>query len=265
MINNVRQWASNQTTPPGQTGPSGDSSELAKKLSNPVASLISVPFQNNDDFGMGPFEHGYRHTINIQPVIPFHLNDKWNLISRTILPVIHQNDVVAEDTSQTGLGDITQSFFLSPTKTEPFIWAIGPAFLIPTATDHLLGTQKFGIGPTALILKQTGGWTYGALFNHIWSVVGADNRADVNNTFLQPFLAYNTKTAWTFSLNTESSNDWTAEEWSVPIHFTVAKLLRFGTHPVSFTGGVRCWANSPPGGPQHCGIRTAVTLLFPER
>jgi hypothetical protein len=246
----------------GQAPAASDAAELAKKLSNPVAAMISVPFQSNFDFGLGPNEDGFRYTLNFQPVIPISLNEKWNMITRTIVPTIHQNDVI-DTTSQTGLGDITEEIFFSPKKTEPFIWGIGPALLIPTATDHLLGTQKFGLGPTLVVLKQTGGWTYGALVNQVWSVAGAHNRADVNSTFIQPFLSYGTKTAWTYGINTESSYDWTGEAWSVPIHVTVSKLVRFGKQPVQFGAALRCWATSPAGGPSGCGFRVIVTPLFP--
>lgn len=246
-----------QTQPTGQ-----DSHELAKKLSNPVASLISVPFQQNFDFGMGAGS-GWRSTLNIQPVIPISLSPKWNLISRTILPIIHQHNVVP-NSSQTGLGDITQSFFFSPTDSKRVIWGAGPVLLIPTATDDALGTEKFGIGPTALVLKQQGGWTYGALVNHIWSVAGSDTRSDVNSTFLQPFLAFNTKDAWTFTVNTESSYDWEGNHWNVPIHFQITKLIKIGQRPVSIGGGIRCWAASSPGGPENCGLRMIFTPLFPK-
>jgi len=264
--------ASAQSSTPQSTGPApapaadagGDSAELAKKLANPIASLISVPFQNNFDFGMGPKNDGFRYTMNFQPVIPIALNKNWNMISRTILPTIHQSDVVGT-TSQTGLGDIVQSFFFSPNKTEPFVWGLGPVLLIPTATDRFLGSGKFGIGPTLVVLKQHKGWTVGMLMNHIWSVAGSGSRPDVNSTFLQPFVSYVTKTAWTFSLNTESTYDWTAEKWSVPIHFQVIKLVRFGRQPVNIGGGPRCWATSPSGGPSGCGLRFVVTPLFPKK
>lgn len=249
-------------TPPPAA--SEEAAALAKRLSNPVASLISVPFQNNFDFNMGPNDGGWRYTMNFQPVIPITLNDNWNLISRTIVPIMHQNDVVGTS-DQTGVGDIVQSFFFSPSKTEPFIWGFGPVLLIPTATNDFLGTEKFGIGPTFVILKQQSGWTYGALLNHIWSVAGKDSRADVNSTFLQPFLSYTTRTAWTFTLNTESTYDWMGEQWAVPIHFQVAKLVRFGKQPVSFGVALRCWATSPAGGPEGCGPRVIVTPLFPKK
>jgi hypothetical protein len=251
--------------PGAQAAPqqSSDAEQLAIKLSNPVASLISVPFQNNFDFGLGPDEDGFRYTMNFQPVIPISLNKDWNLISRTVLPVIHQSDVVG-GSSQTGLGDIAQSFFLSPNKTKPFIWGAGPVLLIPSATNDFLGAKKFGIGPTVVVLKQSGPWTVGGLWNHIWSVAGADDRADVNSTFVQPFLTYTTKTAWTFTLNTESSYDWEGKQWGVPIHVGITKLIKFGRQPVSVGGFLRCWATSPGGGPQGCGFRFSVTPLFPK-
>jgi len=249
----------------GQDSPpsADDAAELAKKLNNPVASMISVPFQSNFDFGLGPKQDGFRYTMNIQPVIPIALSPAWNLISRTIVPIIHQNDVVGT-TEQTGIGDIVQSFFFSPNKTKPFIWGAGPAFLIPTASNDFLGSGKFGIGPTLVALKQQGQWTYGFLWNHIWSVAGPSDRANVSSTFIQPFISYTTKTAWTFSINSESSYDWNAGHWSVPIHPGISKLVRFGKQPVSFAAALRCWATSPSGGPQGCGFRLAVTLLFPK-
>jgi hypothetical protein len=241
-----------------------DAQELAKKLSNPVASLISLPLQSNFDFGMGTGS-GWRYTLNVQPVIPIALGPKWNMISRTIIPIIHQGNVTGPNTSQSGLGDIVQSFFFSPNKTEPIIWAVGPVVLIPTATDDRLGAQKWGLGPTALALKQKKGWTYGVLANHIWSVAGKSNRGDVSATFIQPFLSYSNKQAWTYSINTESTYDWISNSWSIPINPFISKLVRFGKQPVSFGGGLKCWVTTPTGGPEGCGLRIVVTALFPKK
>ena len=243
---------------------SSGSAELAQQLSNPVASLISVPFQFNYDTGYGPAD-GDKAFVNVQPVIPFSLNEDWNLISRTILPIIWQNDIAGMSGEQFGLGDAVQSLFFSPKAPGAggIIWGAGPVFLFPTGTDPLLGTEKWGAGPTAVVLKQSGGWTYGALANHIWSFAGDSSRADVNSTFLQPFLAYTTPDAWTFSLNTESTYNWTAETWSVPINAQVSKLVTFGKQPVSLGAGVRYWAESPAGGPEGVGGRATVTFLFP--
>lgn len=239
--------------------------ELSKKLSNPVASLISFPIQTNFDFGMGSGGSGWRMTMNVQPVIPIALNPKWNLISRTIVPIIHQGNVVAPGTGQSGLADIVQSFFISPNKSEPFIWGLGPVVLVPTATNEFLGNHQLGLGPTLVVLKQQGPWTYGALMNHIWKVAGGSGRPPVNATFLQPFLSYSTKDGWSYTLNTESTYDWTGNAWSVPVHFNVAKIVRFGKQPVSFGGAIRCWVTSPTGGPESCGLRIVVTGIFPKK
>jgi hypothetical protein len=240
--------------------------DLAKKLSNPVASLISVPFQFNYDGGYGP-DDGYKAYVNVQPVIPITLNDDWNLISRTILPIAYQHDIAGPTGDQFGLGDITQSLFFSPAKpTEGgIIWGAGPVILLPTATDDLLGSGKWGAGPTGVVLTQRGPWTIGALANHIWSFAGEDDRSDVNSTFLQPFVSYTTRDAWTFTLNTESTYNWEADEWSVPINFQVAKLLVIDKQPVSLFAGLRYWAASPDSGPDGIGARAGITLLFPKK
>jgi hypothetical protein len=148
--------------------------------------------------------------LNLQPVIPVSLNTNWTLINRVIVPFIHQDDVIAEGSSETGLGDTTASFFFSPAKPGigGLIRGVGPAFLFPTATDDLLGTEKWGAGPTGVFLWQKHGWTYGALVNHIWSFAGENDRPALSQTFLQPFLSYATKTKTTLSLNSESTYDW---------------------------------------------------------
>jgi len=186
-----------------------NAAELAKKLQNPVADLISVPLQNNWDFGIGPAD-AMRYTVNIQPVIPVSLTTEWNLIIRTIMPVIYAESPVPGGDNKGGLGDITQSFFFSPKAPTSggWIWGVGPVFLYPSATDSALGAEKFGLGPTAVALKQEHGWTYGMLFNHIWSVAGNGSRDNVSATFMQPFLTYTTKTFTTFGINTETTYDW---------------------------------------------------------
>ena len=239
--------------------------DLAKKLSNPIASLISVPFQLNYDHGYGPLD-GDKTTLNIQPVIPISLNADWNLISRTILPVTYQHDIAGPSGSQFGLGDVVQSFFLSPAKPTDggLIWGAGPVFLFPTATDDLLGGEKWGAGPTIVALKQDGPWTYGMLANHIWSFAGDEDRNDISNTFLQPFLSYTTPDAWTFALNTESTYDWKGNDWSVPINLTVSKLVKVNEQPISLTAGLRYWAAAPDNGPEGLGVRLGLTFLFPK-
>jgi len=241
-----------------------DADELAKQLSNPVASLISVPLQfNYDDLDSG----GSRTWLNVQPVVPISIGENWNMISRTILPITYQDDIFPGAGSQFGTGDITQSLFFSPKQPTAGGWIIGvgPALLVPTASDDLLGTGKWGIGPTAVVLKQTSaGWTYGALVNHLWSFAGDSDRSDVSSTFLQPFLTKGLGQGRTFSLNFESSYNWKAEQWSVPLNVGYSKVSRIGSQMVSYQGGVRYYFESPDGGPDW-GLRFSFTLLFPEK
>jgi hypothetical protein len=247
------------------SGAAGDeTAELAKKLANPVASLISVPIQYNIDFGIGPAD-AERHTINIQPVIPFSISEEWNVITRTILPIVYAESPVPGGGSKAGLGDTVQSFFFSPKEPTSggWIWGAGPVFLWPTSTDDALGTGKFGLGPTAVVLKQSGPWTYGALVNHLWSYAGQGNTPDVNATFLQPFVTYITTTYTTFTVNTESTYDWDNEQWIVPLNLQVSQLLKIGDQPISVGVGGRYYAEKPVGGPEW-GLRFVVQFLFPK-
>nr|CDQ34061.1 hypothetical protein BN993_03515 [Virgibacillus halodenitrificans] len=242
-----------------------DSADLAKKLSNPVANLISVPFQLNydEDVGAG---NGERFQLNIQPVIPFGISQDWNLISRTILPIVSQDNVVPSEGSQFGTGDTLQSLFFSPkAPTESgLIWGVGPVLLFPTASENTLGSDKWGAGPTGVVLRQSGPWTTGLLANHLWDYAGESNRPDVNSTFLQPFASYTTPDAWTYGMNSESTYDWETRQWSVPINAFVTKLTSLGSQPISVGGGVRYWAEQPETGPDGWGIRLIVTLLYPQ-
>jgi hypothetical protein len=238
--------------------------DLAMQLVNPVASLISLPLQNNFDWGAGPDGDGFQYRINIQPVIPFELNEHWNLISRTILPYIYQENIFGT-TSQSGISDTLQSLFFSPKAPTSggWIWGVGPAFLLPTASDGLLGTEKWGAGPTAVFLRQENGWTYGMLANHIGSFAGEDSRQEVSATFLQPFLTYTTGMHTTFSINTESSYDWENSQWTVPINVGVSQLLKIGGSPIQFQLGGRYYAETPDNGPDW-GLRFTVTFLWPR-
>jgi hypothetical protein len=240
--------------------------ELAKQLANPIASLISVPLQYNyDDYG-GANDGASVSRLNIQPVIPASLNDDWNLITRIILPVIDQRGFPVAAQNESGLGDTTASLFFSPKSptASGLIWGAGPVFLLPTATQDVLGTEKWGIGPTGVALKQSGPWSIGILANHIWSFAGSDSRSDVNATFLQPFISYTTRTHTTIGLNTESTYDWKGNQWQVPVNLQVGQLFKIGPQIMQLAAGARYWATSPDNGPEGWGWRLQLTFLFPK-
>jgi len=252
------------------TGRTADSqAELAKQSLNPVAALYSVPIQYNWNQKLGPSGEGYQSVTNIQPVLPFTLNDEWNLISRTILPVIDQHGLVpGGQADKSGVGDVTQSFFFSPKHptASGWIWGAGPAILVPTGSDELLSGEQWGAGPTVVALKQSNGWTRGILANHIWSLDNSppDDKDKINQTFLQPFFSYTTHTYTTYGINTESTYDWQTREWSVPINLFVTQLFKVGHQPMSLQVGPRYWADSPKDGAQGWGFRVAYTLFFPK-
>ena len=238
--------------------------DLAKQLQNPIADLVSVPMKLDWDTDIGD-EDADRSTYIVQPVIPVGLNDDWNVISRTIVPVYIDAEAPNEGGhDDTGMGDILQSFFFSPKAptSAGWVWGVGPALALPTGDDDLT-TEKFSVGPTAVMLKQSNGWTYGALANQLWSISGDDDAEDVNSTFLQPFLAYTTKTQTTYTINSESTYDWEAEEWTAPINFMISQLTSLGEQPVQFQFGYRDYVDSP-NDTLDWGLRFTVTFLFPK-
>jgi hypothetical protein len=244
------------STPPAQVD---DAAELAKKLSNPIASLISVPFQLNYDSGYGAAGDGSRPLFNVQPVIPFSLSPNWNLIFRTIVPLDNR------DFTGTGydfaVGDIVQSFFFSPSKPNAngLIWGVGPVFLLPTNSDF--SGDTWGAGLTGVALKQFGRTTVGALANHIWDVSGD---ASINATYVHPFASYTTPDARTYGVNVEGTYNWDTSEWSAPLNLSGAKLVNIGGQNMSLSGGVGYWLASPDGQADDWRYRLQVTYLFPK-
>jgi len=239
---------------------------LAQELTNPVADLMTIPIQMNFDRGIGPTDDGNKVTTNIQPVIPFHVNENWNLITRTIVPVIYQDDVFPGAGSQFGLGDINTSLFFSPKKPTAggLIWGVGPVLLLPTATDPKLSGRKWAAGPGVVGVAMRGRWTVGMLANHLWSFAGNNDRPDINNTFVQPFAAYTWPSAWTLSVQSETNYNWEDEQWSVPINVALSKLVMFGKLPVSLQGGVGYWAESPDNGPEGFRFRLQANFVLPR-
>ena len=222
-----------------------EAADLAQKLANPLASLISIPIQNWFDFNLGPKKDGFRHTVEAQPVYPVQISKNWNLLSRTTIPAVYQQNLNGR-TTQTGLSDSTESLFLSPVHTKSFIWGTGPIFLAPTGTNGLLSPRKFAIGPTAVVLEHKGHTNIGLLASHVWSVAGSDSHPYVSQTYAQPFVAYTTKKAWTYAMTSYDTYNWTAGRWTAIVNpIRVSKLVKLGQQRLSVGGALRCTVTSP--------------------
>jgi len=239
--------------------------ELARAAQNPVADMISLPFQNNTNFGFGP-DDDTQNVLNIQPVIPFHLSQNWNLITRTIAPVIYLPEVVPGTGDEFGLGDINLTAFFSPKK--PFkgiIWGAGPIFVFPTATDEKLGTEKWSIGPSAVALTIQGPWLYGALINNIWSFAGDDDRGDVNSMLIQPFVNYNMSDGWYLVSAPIITANWEnpGDEWTIPIGGGGGKIFRIGKQPMNASAQAYYNVEKPDNGADW-QLRVQLQFLFPK-
>ena len=236
---------------------------LRKAAQNPVASLISVPIQENWNFNIGPSERT-QNVLNIQPVVPVGLGKDWNLIIRWITPVIYQP--VGAQTGFYGFGDMQPAFFISPKKGK-LIWGVGPQLLLPTATrTGILGQGKFGLGPSAVALIQPGKWTFGLLANNVWSVAGHPGMPDVNQFLLQYFINYNLKKGWYLTWQPTLTADWektNGGRWVVPMGGGVGRIMRLGFQPVNV--GLQFYGNAvhPPGG-SPWSLRLQIAFLFPK-
>jgi hypothetical protein len=267
--------------------PSGGAGDLQKAVQNPVASLISVPVQNNSNFGIGPNDRT-QNVLNIQPVVPIRASENWNLIIRGIVPVIWQPapgtanlevfgidentpaylaaQAVQKSAGVFGFGDMTPSFFFSPAKPGKLIWGAGPVFVLPTATSKVLGQGKLSMGPSLVALLQPGKWTVGALVNDVWSVAGPSDRSDVNQMTLQYFVNYNLKKGWYLSSSPVISANWKASSgnvWTVPVGGGVGRILRLGLQPVNIAAQFYGNAAHPSGG-SPWGMRLQIAFLFPK-
>jgi hypothetical protein len=281
------QASGQQATGQQQTPQAGGQGDLQKAVQNPVASLISVPIQNNSNFGIGPFDR-IQNILNIQPVIPLRASENWNLIIRWIAPIVWQpapgtanlevfgiventpTYFAAQDVQKSagvfGIGDMTPTFFFSPAKPHKVIWGAGPVFVLPTATSKVLGQGKLSIGPSLVVLVQPGKWTIGALVNNVWSVAGSGGRAAVNQMTWQYFLNYNLKKGWYISLSPIITANWKASSgnvWTVPVGGGVGRVFRLGKQPVNVT--VQFYGNAArPSDGSPWGMRLQIAFLFPK-
>jgi hypothetical protein len=258
--------------------PAADTDALAKATQNPVASLISVPFQNNTNFAIGPYNRT-QDVLNIQPVIPSKLGPRWMLISRIIQPIVWQPYSTQTTGGEFGFGDMSPTFFLSPAKPGKLIWGVGPAWVFPTATNQLLGQGKVSIGPSVVALVQPGHWTIGGLVNNVWSFAGSGGRPEVNQMTFQYFVNYNLKKGWFLSSSPILTANWNNKapldaanggdttsggRWTVPVGGGVGRITRLGFQPVNmalnFYGNV-----VHPSGASSWGMRFQIALLYPQK
>ncbi len=247
----------------------GDGEALRKASQNPIASLISVPLQNNTNFGIQPGSRT-QDVLNIQPVIPVGVSANWNVIVRWIIPIVWQPlpaEAPAPEVGKYGFGDMQPSFFFSPKKSGKLIWGAGPVFQLPTATDHYLGQGKLGVGPTFVVLTQPGKWTIGALANNVWSVAGSGGRPDVNQLLLQYFINYNLKNGWYLGTQPILTANWEAtngDRWVVPFGGGVGRVMRLGMQPVNLQLGF--YGNAVhPANTSSWGMRVMCVFLFPKK
>ena len=258
--------------------PANDTEALAKATQNPVASLISVPFQNNTNFAIGPYNRT-QNILNIQPVIPAKIASNWMLISRIIQPILWQPYSTQNTGGEFGFGDMSPTFFLSPAKHGTLIWGAGPAWVFPTATNQLLGQGKVSVGPSVVALMQPGHWSIGALVNNVWSFAGSGGRPEVNQMTLQYFITYNLQKGWNISSSPIVSANWNDKapldaangddtpsggRWTVPVGGGIGRITRLGPQPVNmalnFYGNV-----VHPSGASSWGMRFQIALLYPQK
>ncbi len=239
--------------------------DLAKASQNPVGSLISVPFENNSNFNVGP-ENAYTNVLNVKPVYPLSLSQDWNLINRAIVPIIYQDERFPGEGSEFGLGDISYQGFLSPAKPGKFIWGVGPTLVIPSGTDRRLTSDKWSLGPSVVGLTMPGHWVIGALAQNAWSVGGPDGAADVNQFLFQYFLNYNMAGGWyltsapTITANWEADSD---DRWTVPFGAGIGRVFNIGRQPVNMK--LAGYYNvEKPDGAGDWTLQLSLTFLFPR-
>jgi hypothetical protein len=239
---------------------------LRKAAQNPIASLISVPVQNNNNFNIGP-DGRTQDVLNIQPVIPVRLGEDWNLITRIITPIVYQ-PTLSQPINQGayGFGDLNPSFFFSPAKAHKIIWGVGPTVVLPTATNRILGQGKWGMGPSVVVLMQPGKWTIGGLVNNVFSFAGQSHRPDVNQMVFQYFINYNLKHGYYITWQPTLTANWEATNggrWVVPFGGGVGRIMKLGFQPVNLT--LQFYGNAVhPAGTSPWGMRLQIAFLFPK-
>jgi hypothetical protein len=243
-----------------------DAQALAKEAQNPIADLISVPFQNNSNFNYGPRERT-QNILNLQPVIPFKLTEDWNLITRTVVPFVHQPSLAKGDTSDNGLGDVNPSLFFATSVAKNLLVGFGPTFTLPTSSQDSLGARKWSAGPAAVVVWTPGKWVVGGLVNNQWSFAGDSSERSVDAMLVQPFVNYNIADGWYLTSSPVVTADWNAKEskdtWTVPVGGGVGRLFKLGKLPINTQ--VQAFDNieTPEFGADWT-LRLQMQFLFPK-
>ncbi len=238
--------------------------ELAKAAQNPIASMISLPFQNNTNLNIGPND-STQNILNIQPVWPFEINDDWNFITRTIIPVVSNPDVLTGEGRVDGIGDTLFTGFLSPKDSGDVTWGVGPALLLPTATEDTLGQDTWGAGISAVVLTMPGKWVIGSLLSNVWSVGGGE--ADINLFTWQYFINYNLDDGWYVVTAPIITANWEADSdhrWTVPLGGGVGKIFRIGKQPINAQLSLYNNVVTPDDYGAEWQVRAQIQFMFPK-
>ena len=241
-------------------------SEIAKQAQNPIASVISVPLENDFNPQTGIHKEN-SYVLEMKPVVPFKLSNDWNLVTRTIIPIIQVPDLAPGVSGTSGLGDVQLSLFFSPAKVGKIIWGAGPVISLPTATKDILGTKKVSVGPTAVALRIQGHWLFGALVQNVFSVAGPSERPDVNQMLLQPFVNYNMRHGWYLTSSPIITSNWEVkrdQRWTVPVGGGVGRIIHLGKQPVNVYA--QLFGNAEhPAGTTSWSARFQMQFLFPKK
>jgi hypothetical protein len=242
-----------------------DSVDIAKKLANPIANMISVPLQYEFSRGVGRNQGGSEQTLLLQPVAPFNLGGGDTFIVRPIIAGARETSVqyaAGQSFSGYGISSVTLESFYAPNTNSSWIWGIGPYAITPSGNSGKFGSQQTGAGVTAVLLNRDGPWTYGALAFQSWNVGGNPAFGTQNNLFGEPFIAYTNKEAFTFTAQMQAQYNYDAHGTTNPLYVGVSKLEVFDGVPISFSAGPIYYLSNTPGGPSGWGGRAQVTLVI---
>ena len=239
---------------------------LLQKLANPLAALASLKLVADFDYHVGPLEDGHRSSLLVQPTIPVHLGDEWNIISRSILPVIYQEDIAPGAGNQSGIGDLSEVVYIASIQpgARGWIWGVGPIVRIPTGSDDLLSAGKWAVGPSGALVRQVEDFTLGLIVAQLWSVGGSGQRSDIDACTFEPFVTYRAEGLWNLSLHVSCTYDFITHQWIIPMALSVEKLVSFKKHPITLSFGLHYWADSPDSGPHDLAFDFGLTIVFPN-